>query len=101
MAEWLQDLAVGQWYVTNGEPFEIVGLDADSQVVLVQHYDGTLEDFDFETWMTMAARGCAPPEDYSGALDIERDDYLERDDASGNRGGRWDNPLDLIDLREL
>ena len=86
MAEWLQDLAVGQWYAADGEPFEIIGLDADSQMVLVQHYDGTLEDFDFETWMTMAARACAPPEDYSGALDIERDDYLERDDASGNPG---------------
>ena len=61
MAEWLQDLAVGQWYAADGEPFEIIGLDADSQMVLVQHYDGTLEDFDFETWMTMAARACAPP----------------------------------------
>ncbi len=79
----------------------MVGLDADAEMVLVQHYDGTLEDYDFETWMAMAARPCAPPEDYSGALDIERDDYAERDEPPALRGGRWDNPLDLLDLRDL
>lgn len=97
MAEWLNDVAVGQWFKTDGEPFEIVGVDAESEIVLVQYFDGTLEEFDFDTWVQMAARSCAPPEDYSGALDIEREDYeLDRDDV-GVRHGRWDNPLDLID----
>ncbi|MGH8447519.1 MAG: DUF6763 family protein [Solimonas sp.] len=100
MAEWLNELAVGQWFETHGEPFEVVGLDAQAEMVLVQHYDGTLEDYDFETWMALAARPCAPPEDYSGALDIEPDDYRERDEVSIGRGGRWDNPLDLLDQRD-
>ncbi|HEY0973423.1 MAG TPA: DUF6763 family protein [Solimonas sp.] len=99
MAEWLQDLSVGQWYRTDGEPFEIVGIDAKAEIVLVQHYDGTLEELDFDAWLDSAARPCAAPEDYSGALDIERDDYgLDRDEAPG--GGRWDNPLDLLDLQD-
>ena len=101
MAEWLRELSVGQWYETTGEPFEVVGIDAGAEMVLVQHYDGTLEDYDFETWMSLAARPCAPPEDYSGALDIERDDYVERDEPQAIRGGRWDSPLDLLDLRDL
>ena len=100
MAEWLSELAVGQWFETEGEPFEVVGIDAQAEMVLVQHYDGTLEDYDFETWMALAAQPCAPPEDYSGALDIERDDYAERDE-SGFGHGRRDNPLDLLDLRDL
>lgn len=100
MAEWLGDLAVGQWFEIDSGPFEVVGVDPDNEVVLVQHFDGTLEDFDFETWMTLAARACAPPEDYSGALDIEPDDYVELDEAIAMRGGRFDNPLDWIDLRD-
>jgi len=97
MAEWLNDLAVGQWFKTDGEPFEIVGVDVDGEIVLVQHFDGTLEELDFDTWVQLSATPCAPPEDYSGALDIDREDYdLDRDDT-GLRPGRWHNPLDLID----
>lgn len=96
MAEWLGDLAVGQWFEADGEPFEVIGIDAQAELVLVQHYDGTLEDYDFETWMALAARPCAPPEDYSGALDIERDDYGERDEIGPGRPAHWDNPLDLL-----
>ncbi|MFA5941291.1 MAG: DUF6763 family protein [Sinimarinibacterium sp.] len=102
MAEWLNDVAVGQWFKTDGEPFEIVGVDADAEIVLVQHFDGTLEEFDFDTWLEMSARGCAPPEDYSGALDIEREDYDgSRNNDVSVRSGRWDNPLDLIDINNL
>ncbi|MDD3763474.1 MAG: hypothetical protein PHP86_09315 [Nevskiales bacterium] len=97
MAEWLSDLAVGAWYKADGEPFEIVGIDADAEIVLVQFFDGTLEEYDFDTWAQLAARPCAAPEDYSGALDIEREDYdLERDEVSV-RSGRFDSPLDWID----
>lgn len=100
MAEWLHEVSVGQWYQAGGDPFEIVGLDPKSEIVLVQYFDGTLEELDFDTWTELAARPCAPPEDYSGALDIERDDYgLETEDAGGP-AGRWDNPLDLIDLQD-
>ncbi len=99
MAEWLRELAVGQWFEAGSEPFEIVGVDLPAEVVLVQHYDGTLEDFDFSTWMALAVRPCAQPEDYSGAFDMDREDYgLERDDGGPPS---HDNPLDNLDLREL
>lgn len=101
MAQWLSDVAVGQWFKTDGEPFEIVGIDASAEIVLVQHFDSTLEEFDFDTWTQMATQPCAPPEDYSGALDIEREDYgVDRDEVTV-RPGRWDNPLDLLDQHDL
>lgn len=101
MAEWLREVSVGEWYKTAGEPFEIVGIDTKAEIVLVQHYDGTLEEFDFEAWAELSARPCAPPEDYSGALDIARDDYgLDLEDT-GSHSGRWENPLDLIDVQNL
>ena len=99
MAQWLSELAVGRWFVTDGEPFEIVGIDADSEVVLVQHYDGTLEDFEFDTWMALAARPCAAPEDVSGAFDYDHDDDPQ-DERSSSSAGRWRDPLDFLDLRD-
>lgn len=97
MAEWLREMSVGEWYqAPSGDPFEIVGLDTKAEIVLVQYFDGTLEECDFDSWLELNARPCAPPEDISGALDIEQNDYSS--DESG-RSGRWDNPLDLLDTR--
>ena len=98
MAEWLREVSVGEWYQAGAEPFEIVGIDTKAEIVLVQYFDGTLEEYDFESWGDLNARACPPPEDYSGALDIERQDYGADDDSAGG-SGRWDNPLDLLDTR--
>jgi len=98
MAEWLRDMSVGEWYVTDADPFEIVGVDTKTEIVLVQHFDGTLEEYDFDSWLELAARPTPPPEDYSGALDIERSDYTEESDSHAG-GGRWNDPLDFLDSR--
>lgn len=77
MAQWLQQLSVGDWFEADGDTFEIVGLDIDTQIVLVQHFDGSLEEFEFGDWMEIAAQPCAPPEDVSGAFDLGREDLDE------------------------
>lgn len=101
MADWLREIEVGEWYQagdgTGGEPFEIVAVDVQNEVVLVQRYDGTLEEFDFDSWMELGARPVAPPEDWSGALDVEKSDAIMDNDLSGP--GRWNDPLDLLDQR--
>ena len=100
MADWLRGMAVGDWYqspVTGGEPFELVAVDVENEVVLVQHFDGTLEEFDFDSWMELGARPAAPPEDWSGAMDVDKSDTVRDDDLSG--GSRWEDPLDLLDQR--
>ncbi|HEX4872635.1 MAG TPA: DUF6763 family protein [Nevskiaceae bacterium] len=74
MAQWLAEVSVGEWFEAGHEPFEIVGIDPEAELVLVQHFDGSLEDIDFDSWVEMAARPCAAPEDYSGALDLDRED---------------------------
>ncbi|MGH8505158.1 MAG: DUF6763 family protein [Stenotrophobium sp.] len=99
MAEWLREVSVGNWYQTDGEPFEIVGVDPQAEIVLVQHFDGTLEEIDFDNWLELAARPAAPPEDYSGALDIVSDDFSQTDEDFATHPGRWDNPLDALDLQ--
>jgi hypothetical protein len=97
MAQWLKEVSVGEWYRAAGEPFEIVGVDAKAEVVLVQFFDGTLEEYDFDSWGELNAVPCPPPEDYSGALDMDPQDYGADDDQAGSN--RWDNPLDALDTR--
>jgi hypothetical protein len=80
MAQWLRGFSVGDWFEAGGDPFEIVGIDIGNEVVLVQHYDGALDEYDFDSWMELQARPCAPPEDLSGALDAEREDFGLEDD---------------------
>lgn len=79
MAEWLREMSVGEWYEAGDRPFEIVGVDAQAGIVLVQHFDGSLEEFDFDSWLELNARPCAAPEDISGALDLDRDDVYDHD----------------------
>lgn len=97
MAEWLREMSVGEWYQADQGPFEIVGVDAKAEIILIQHFDGTLEEVDFDAWTELSARPIPPPEDYSGSMDFEREDYgLEtREYAGGN--SRWSNPSDLLD----
>ena len=71
----MREVSVGEWYEAGGDPFEIVGVEAESEMVLVQHFDGSLEEVDFDAWLELNARPCAAPEDFSGALDLEREDY--------------------------
>lgn len=92
MAEWLREMSVGEWYEAGEDQFEIIGIDAASGIVLVQHFDGSLEEVDFDTWLELSARPCAPPEDYSGALDLERDEYDDMPNL-----GHVNNPMEDLD----
>ena len=67
---------LGDWYQSiNGDKFEIVALDDDAATMEIQHFDGAVEELDFDSWNEMEIVPIEPPEDWSGSLDIEREDY--------------------------
>lgn len=67
---------IGDWYQSiNGDRFEIVALDDDEATLEIQHFDGAIEELDFDTWLDMEIDPIEPPEDWSGSFDIEREDY--------------------------
>ncbi len=67
---------IGDWYqAMNGDSFEIVALDEDEATLEIQYYDGAVEEIDFDSWNEMEIVNIEPPEDWSGSLDIEREDY--------------------------
>lgn len=90
------DPRVGDWYRTrDGAAFEVVAVDEEDGTVEIQHFDATVEEVDLETWSDLDLEPIEPPEDWSGPLDIEREDYGVDLGATGH--DEWANPLDEFD----
>jgi hypothetical protein len=67
---------LGDWYKSiNGDKFEIIALDDDAATMEVQFFDGAIEEIDFDTWNDMEVVPIEPPEDWSGSMDLEKEDY--------------------------
>lgn len=91
--------AVGNWYQTvEGDILEVVALDKDEQSIEVQFYDGTVEEYDTDTWEELVRRTAEPPEDWAGSLDLDNDDYGV--DLDRPAGDNHHNPMDDLDKKE-
>lgn len=85
--------SVGDWFKDeSGGTFEVVALDEDGGYVEIQYFDGTVEELDLDAWDDQEFEAVEPPEDWSGSLDIEREDYGV--DLESQKHLDWNNPLD-------
>jgi hypothetical protein len=67
---------LGDWYKSiTSDRFEIVALDEDAATMEVQYFDGAVEEIDFDTWNEMEIVPIEAPEDWSGSMDLEKEDY--------------------------
>jgi hypothetical protein len=74
---------VGNWYQCHdGQVFEVVAVDDDDHTIEVQHFDGTLEEFDDDGWVAMTPQETDAPEDWTGSLDVEPEDHDEDEVAA-------------------
>ena len=90
---------VGDWYRRQGGAlFEVVAIDRDDATVEVQHFDGTLEEVDLESWAEQEFEEAQAPEDWSGSVDVDSEDY-EPDREINNSTTRTD-PLTSLDRSE-
>ena len=88
--------SVGTWYAdAQGVLFEVVAVDQDDGTVEVQYFDGTVEELEADTWEEIKPKPAEPPEDWSGSMDVEREDYGV--DLDGEDHGMWANTLDRLD----
>jgi len=87
---------IGEWYKDfSGGLFEVVAIDESDGTIEIQHFDGTVEEVDIDVWDEVAMAQVEAPEDWSGSMDLQREDYgVDLDD-----GGREEyiNPLDHLD----
>lgn len=90
---------IGNWYQTaEGETFEVVAVDDRDASIEIQYFDGAIEEIDLDNWQEMLIREAEPPEDWSGSMDIEREDYGV--DLEEHLIEDWNSPLDLLDRVE-
>jgi len=90
---------IGNWYQNmGGNNFEIVALDQSLGLIEIQYFDGTVEEIDLESWYEQNFIAIAPPEDWSGSLDIDKQDYgVDLEETSHLI---WENPLDTLDAQD-
>ncbi|MBT8098296.1 MAG: hypothetical protein KJO82_01030 [Gammaproteobacteria bacterium] len=68
---------IGQWFRRpNGTLFEVVAIDESDGTIEIQQFDGTIDEIDFEAWHELLLVEVDPPEDWSGSVDMDPEDYL-------------------------
>jgi hypothetical protein len=85
---------VGKWFKgADGTTFEVVAVDRDDLTIEVQHYDGTVEEFDVDSWREMQLQPTPPPEDWTGSMDVDDEDRPGNDETHQS----WGDPLEFVD----
>lgn len=90
---------IGSWYRrSNGSLFEVVAVDAEDATVDVQYFDGTIDEIEFENWYALLLEVVGAPEDWSGSVDMDPEDFTGTD--SGDMPSGYHDPLEFLDRME-
>ena len=90
---------IGDWYQKpGGQLFEVVAIDDEDNTIEIQFFDGSVAEVDLEAWYDSNFLSAVAPEDYSGSLDIEPEDYGVELGVAGRKD--WADPLDYLDQAE-
>ena len=88
--------AIGKWYRRpNGTLFEIVAVDEEDGTVEIQLFDGTIGEVDIEHWPDLLPVEVSAPEDWSGSVDMDPEDYVAKKEHSMPSG--FHDPLAFLD----
>ncbi len=87
---------IGRWFRrANGTVFEVVALDERAGTVEIQQFDGTVDEVDLEIWPEWPLVEISAPEDWSGSVDMDPEDYVGR--RSDELPNGFHDPLDFLD----
>ena len=79
---------IGNWYrPPGGETFEVVAIDADDRTIEIQYFDGAVEELDLEDWLEEQIAVTEAPEDWTGSVDVEPEDYENEVETQPTEGG--------------
>ena len=87
---------IGQWFRRpNGTLFEVVAIDEEDMTVEIQQFDGTIDEIDLERWPNLFLTEASPPEDWSGSVDMDPEDFADKPEAEMPSG--YHDPLAFLD----
>ena len=96
MATAIQPPAIGHWFRRpNGTLFEVVAIDDDAATVEIQLFDGTIGEIDMENWPNLLLVEVSAPEDWSGSMDMDPEDYVSTKESDIPNG--YHDPLEFLD----
>ena len=88
--------SIGQWFRRpSGTLLEVVAVDEQDNTVEIQLFDGTIDEVEIEAWPDQALVEVAAPEDWSGSVDMDPEDYVgkETDDLPAG----YQDPLAFLE----
>ncbi len=92
----IQYPVIGQWFRRpNGTLFEVVAIDEGDQTVEIQQFDGTIDEFDVSRWQDLMLTEVSAPEDWSGSVDMDPEDFVSQKDSDIPNG--YHDPLAFLD----
>jgi hypothetical protein len=98
------DPVAGQWYenLEEEETFQVLSVDADSELIEIQYLDGDVEEIDLESWAEMDLDLTVEPEGWSGSEgdDVE-DEEEELEEDEDDDDDDWDDDDDEDDDDDL
>ena len=87
---------IGNWFRRpNGTLFEVVASDEEDGTVEIQLFDGTIGEVEIENWTQMLLVEVSAPEDWSGSVDMDPEDYLGKKYSDMPNG--FHDPLAFLD----
>jgi len=72
-----------------------VAVDEDDATIELQFFDGTIDEVDTETWSKLLIEKVAAPEDWSGSVDMDPEDFVG--DTEGEIPSGYHDPLAFLD----
>ena len=73
----------------------MVAIDEDDATVEIQQFDGTIDELDIERWPELLLMEVSAPEDWSGSVDMDPEDYVGKKDSEMPSG--YHDPLAFLD----
>lgn len=87
---------IGQWFGRpSGTLFEVVAIDENARTVEIQQFDGTIDEVDIESWPDLLLVEISAPEDWSGAVDMDPEDFAGKSNSEIPAG--YHDPLAFLD----
>ena len=92
----IQYPVIGQWFRRpDGTLFEVVAVDEDDATVEIQQFDGTIGEYEIERWPELMLTEVSAPEDWSGSVDMDPEDYVGQKEGDIPNG--FHDPLAFLD----
>lgn len=87
---------IGQWFSRpSGTLFEVVAIDEEDHTVEIQQFDGTIDEVDMEAWPELLLTEVSAPEDWSGSVDMDPEDFISKNNNDMPSG--FHDPLAFLD----